>query len=90
MSDIRVSPADVKAMGEVCKKKATEIQDLMRAVDGQIKGVNWHSQAKKRFDDDWALHVKNLTLLQESLRDLGEAAVKMGTNYQSADDAYKA
>lgn len=88
MSNIQVTPQDVRQMGSFCKTKAGEIGQLMTAVEGRVSGVDWKSPAKGRFDADWGTHKKNLQLLQQALDALGEAAVKMGDNYEAADKAY--
>lgn len=90
MSNIQVTPQEVKAMGAFCKAKAGEIELLAKAIDTKVRTVDWKSGAKGRFDGDWGSHMKNLGLLQRSLNELGLAAEKMGDNYERADDAYKA
>ena len=89
MSNISVTPQDVKDMGKFCQDKAREIGDLAKAVEARVANVAWKSDAKGRFDKDWGSHKKNLGLLQQALNELGAAAVKMGDNYQKADEAYR-
>ena len=90
MPDIRVTPADLDRFSTTCQTEAGNVTHVKTTVRRALDGTDWDSPAAKRFRGDWATkYEKSLNELDAALRELGQAAKTMATNYRSTEDAYK-
>jgi len=90
MSNIQVTPENLRQLAKTCKNQATQVTQVRTTVGGAIRSTGWKSPAASRFENDWnTKYVKSLQELERALAELGEAANKMAVNYQSTEDAYK-
>lgn len=90
MSKIQVTPENLRQIGTTCKKQAREVAAVKTSVNGVIVGSGWESPAARKFKADWNTHyVKALKELERALQELGTAAERMASNYESTEAAYK-
>jgi WXG100 family type VII secretion target len=88
MANIKVTPEEVKELGDFCTRTSEDITQMISKIEGQLSRTTWESPAASRFRGDWGTHKTNLTNMRTQLNDLGEAARKMAINYSDADAAY--
>ena len=75
MSQIQVTPDRLRTLASTCSKQASS---------------GWESPAATRFKNDWNTQYESaLKKLEAALTELGAAASKMATNYDSTEQAYK-
>jgi WXG100 family type VII secretion target len=90
MANIQVTPEELRTLQTHCGTAAGDVLSLQQRVQSQIESTNWHSPAADRFRGDWTgTYVPALTRLQEALRDLGQAAATMATNYDNTEASYQ-
>ncbi len=68
MSYMKAGIDDFRRMRDDYKRKAQEIEDTMRFLDGSLRSSLWEGQAKTRFEGEWnSTHKPNLQRLQQAL-----------------------
>jgi len=71
MSHMKAGIDDFRRLRDDHKKKADDIEEMVRFLDGSLRSSIWEGQAKSRFESDWnSTHKPNLKKLQAALNDL--------------------
>lgn len=90
MSNIQVTPENLRSLAKTCRKEATQVTQVRSSVGSAIRGTGWKSPAATRFENDWnTKYVKTLQQLEKALEELGSAADTMAKNYDATEGAYK-
>ena len=62
---------DFRRLRDDHSRKADEIDQMVRFLDGSLRSSIWEGQAKNRFEGDWnTTHKPNLLKLKAALNDL--------------------
>ena len=73
MSHMKAGTDDFRRLQDDHSKKADEIDQMVRFLDGSLRSSIWEGQAKNRFEGDWnSTHKPNLLKLKAALNDLRE------------------
>lgn len=90
MSNIQVTPANLRSLAKTCTSEAQQVASVRTKVGGAIRNSGWKSPAATRFETDWnTKYVKALQELERALGELGQAATKMAANYDATESSYK-
>ena len=90
MSQIQVTPDRLRTLASTCSKQATAVGTVRTTVRTAITSSGWESPAATRFKNDWNTQYESaLKKLEAALTELGAAASKMATNYDSTEQAYR-
>jgi WXG100 family type VII secretion target len=90
MSNIQVTPENLRQLAQTCRKQSAQVTNVRSTVGTAIRTTGWRSPAATRFENDWnTRYVKTLQELERALVELGEAASKMAANYDATEAAYQ-
>jgi WXG100 family type VII secretion target len=90
MSNIQVTPQNLRTLATTCTNQAHAVGSVRTTVASSIRSTGWKSPAATRFENDWnTRYAKALTELEKALNELGQAATKMAANYDATEAAYK-
>ena len=85
MAQIGAEMEQLDQLRQVFTQKASEIEQLMSAIDGQVGGTWWVGPAADRFRDQWNGSFKpNLRNLQSALTDASGEVARRHSALQAA------
>ena len=85
MPQIGAEMEQLDQLRQIFTQKASEIEQLKSAIDGQVNGTWWVGPAADRFKAEWAGSFKpNLTNLQSALT---EASAEVGRRHAALQAA---